>query len=100
MQKTNKIILRKRITNYTMIINFEKFTGMRLPLPPSELPIERHCKVLTWTMDLTKDASIKKYKKLLELFDLPFKDNNQDELFFKMKRVCWWDVLFEVYEHN
>ena len=100
MQKTNKIILRKRITDHDMIINFEKLTGMKLPLPPLEIPAEKHCKVLTWTMNLTKETSTKKYKELLELFDLPFKINNQDELFFKMKRVCWWDVLFEVYEHN
>ena len=98
MQKRNKIVLRKRIRNSSMINGFEKLANMKLPDPPKDIPVEEHRLVLTWSMDMTNVASRKAYKELVELFELPYKTNGAKRLYFLMHRTCWWDVLFEVYE--
>ena len=98
MLNGNKIVLRKRILDHKMITGFEKISGIKLPHPPQELPIEEHLQVTTWEMDMNNEKSVHRYKELLDLFDLPFKTNGSSRLYFVMKRYCWWDVLFEVYE--
>jgi len=98
MLKGNKIILRKRIKDFEMISGFEKLSNIDLPHPPRDLPVEVHREVVSWMMDMTKEDSVKMYKKLLTLFELPFKTNNASRLYFKLHRTCWYDVLFEVYD--
>lgn len=97
MLSRTKIVLRKRITDHQMIKDFEKTTNLKLPKPPLELPIEENIHSLTWEMDMSRDTAVSEYKKLLSLFGLPFKTDGVDRLYFVMKRVCWWNVLFEVY---
>lgn len=97
MQKTHKIVLRKRIKDYEMITGFEKLSNIKLPYPPQNIPVEENYKILTWSMDMTKASSIAEYKKLLQLFELPFKTDDAERLYFRIKRLCWWDMLFEVY---
>lgn len=97
MKKRPKIVLRKRIQDAKMINAFEKLTKICLPKPPIEIPVEKHMETVRWEMDMTKESSRKEYKKLLDLFGLPFKTENASRLQFLMKRKCWYDVLFEVY---
>jgi len=96
MKKRPMIILRKRIQDADMISNFEKLTKLRLPKPPSEIPVELHMETLLWEMDMTKESSRKAYKTLVDLFKLPFKIDNASRLEFRMRRRCWYDVIFEV----
>jgi hypothetical protein len=94
----NRIVLRKRIRDYEMITEFEKLSNLKLPNPPLDIPVEDHRLSLTWTMDMKKESSLKSYKKMLQLFNLPFKTNGASRLWFVMRRDCWWDVLFSVYD--
>ncbi len=98
MLSKHRIILRKRIKDHQMIKGFESLSGIKLPNPPLELPIEEHLQVLTWEMDMTKDSAVQEYKKILSLFNLPFRTDGADCLHFFIKRYCWWDILFEVYK--
>ena len=97
MKKRPKIVLRKRIQDAEMISAFEKLTKIYLPKPPIEIPVEKHMETVRWEMDMTKESSRKEYKKLLDLFNLPFKTDNASRLRFFMRRKCWYDVLFEVH---
>jgi hypothetical protein len=97
MKKRPKIILRKRIQNAEMISGFEKLSKIDLPKPPIEIPVELHMETVQWEMDMTKESSRKEYKKLLDLFNLPFKTENASRLKLLMRRKCWYDVFFEVY---
>lgn len=98
MLSKHRIVLRKRIKDHQMIKEFESLSRIKLPNPPLELPIEEHLQVLKWEMDMTKDSTVQEYKKLLSLFELPFKTDGADRLHFVIKRYCWWDILFEVYK--
>lgn len=98
MQKGTKIVLRKRIQDHAVIKGFEKLSNMKLPHPPQDIPVEENYKALVWSMDMKRTSSIDEYKKILELFELPFKTNGADRLYFRIKRLCWYDILFEVYE--
>jgi len=97
MKKGPKIVLRKRIQDSDIISGFEKLTKIRLPKPPVEIPVELHIETVYWEMDMTKESSRREYKRLLDLFGLPFKTENASRLKFFMKRKCWYDVLFEVH---
>jgi hypothetical protein len=98
MQKGVKIVLRKRITEESMIAGFEKLSGIKLPPPPLEEPKELHVMTSIWTFDLSKESGIAAYKELLELFELPFKTNGAKKLLCKMRRFGWHDVIFEAHE--
>jgi len=97
MNKNRKIILRKRIKDENIIREFEILSEIKLPLPPLEVPIERHIKTLSWTFDLSRDKTMVIYKQLLTLFKLPLKSKN-NILYCRIKRTCWYDITFEVYE--
>ena len=97
MNNRPKIILRKRIQDATMISEFEKLTKIKLPNPPSEIPIEEHMLSVKWEMDMLKESARDEYKEIVNLFELPFKTDNASRLIFFMKRKCWYDILFEVY---
>jgi len=97
MMKKPKIILRKQIKDAAMISAFEELTKIKLPNPPCDIPIEDHILSVQWEMDMTRESARNEYKKILNLFELPFKTENSSRLIFFMKRKCWYDVLFEVY---
>lgn len=98
MKKGIKVILRKRITEEHMLVGYEKLSGVKLPPPPLEEPKELNVMTNIWTFDLTRESTIIEYKKLLNLFNLPYKTNGANKIFCKMRRFNLYDVIFEVHE--
>lgn len=94
-KKNKKIILRKRIKDYNIINNFNKYTPVNLPKPPIYNKDEFF--TLSWFFKLNYCEAYIKYLDLLEYLSLPLiKSNNLIEV--KIHRLCWWDIIFEVYE--
>ncbi|KAB7890285.1 hypothetical protein [Poseidonibacter ostreae] len=95
MEKNKKIILRKRIKEYNIINNLNNHTPVELPRPP--IYNKHDYLILSWFFKLRHDEAYIKYVDLLNYLSLPIKENI-DFVEIKIHRLCWWDIIFEVYE--